>query len=266
MTGASMLLKQKNGLLFFQFNNLAGFSDLCHGIFTRHDRSDKNEGRIRDLRRDENDENHAAMQRHVVDTLCGDQTQLVFLKQVHQADIVVLTESNSAPHQNRGTLTGDGLVTNIRGKVLGIRLADCQAILIYDPQKQVIANVHSGWRGSLGNIIGRCITSMRDAFGCRPENIVAGISPSLGPCCAEFKNDQTEVPSRFHEYHKGSAYFDFWQITRDQLIESGVLPENIELSGMCTKCNPHLFFSYRHSGAAGRFIAVIGLKNPSAEK
>ena len=157
-------------------------------------------------------------------------------------------------------MTGDGLVTHVAGKTLAIKLADCQAVLIYDPIQKVVGNVHSGWRGSIQNIIGRCIETMTTNFGSDPKDMIAGISPSLGPCCAEFINYKTEIPMPFWKYKNSTNHFDFWRISRDQLVGSGVLPDHIELSDICTKCNSHLFYSYRQSRDTGRFAAVIGLK------
>ena len=126
-------------------------------------------------------------------------------------------------------------------------------------RKKVIANVHSGWRGSICNIAGKCVELMAREYGCRPQDILAGISPSLGPCCAEFIHYKTEIPRSFWKYRVKENHFDFWKMSFDQLREAGLRFENIEISDMCTRCNPHLFFSYRHSNTTGRFAAVIGL-------
>jgi copper oxidase (laccase) domain-containing protein len=123
----------------------------------------------------------------------------------------------------------------------------------------VVANVHSGWRGSLKNIIGRTVNIM-GTLGVRPPDIIAGISPSLGPCCAEFMNYKQEIPKKFWVYKDGDDHFDFWSLSRDQLGNAGVLPENVCLSKMCTKCCTDLFYSYRGEKTTGRFAAVIGLK------
>jgi len=45
----------------------------------------------------------------------------------------------------------------------------------------------------------------------------------------------------------------------DALITAGVRANNIDVSGVCTKCNPHLFFSYRHQKQTGRFSSVVGV-------
>jgi copper oxidase (laccase) domain-containing protein len=101
---------------------------------------------------------------------------------------------------------------------------------------------------------------MESEMQCLARHIVAGVGPSLGPCCAEFVNYQSEIPKEFWKYRQGSDLFDFWSLSRDQLCAAGVLNKNIYLSNFCTKCNPALFFSYRGEGQTGRFAAVIGLK------
>lgn len=152
------------------------------------------------------------------------------------------------------------MITDISGKVLAIQLADCQGILLHDPQARVVANIHSGWRGSVGNIISVCVAAMQSEFGCRPEHIFAGISPSLGPCCAEFIHYRTEIPEIYWQFKDASDYFDFWKISQHQLINSGLLPQHIEIANICTKCNSHLFYSFRKKKNTGRFLSVIGLK------
>jgi copper oxidase (laccase) domain-containing protein len=82
----------------------------------------------------------------------------------------------------------------------------------------------------------------------------------LGPCCAEFKNFEEEIPERFWSYRDSKKRFDFWAISTDQLRRAGVRPERIEQSGLCTKCRTDLFFSYRGEKTTGRLAAVIGLR------
>jgi len=120
--------------------------------------------------------------------------------------------------------------------------------------------VHSGWRGSIQNIIGRTVEMMKQLFDCNPGLIQAGIGPSLGPCCAEFINYKDEIPKAHWSYKDSNDHFDFWSISRDQLLHAGVPAKNIELSRICTRCRTREFFSYRAEKNTGRFAAVIGLK------
>jgi YfiH family protein len=157
-------------------------------------------------------------------------------------------------------LNGDAIVTDLRNKNLVIQVADCQAILLYDPVRHVVANVHSGWRGSIQNVVGKTVSLMNQRFMSNPKDVVAGIGPSLGPCCSEFVNYRTEIPETLWKYKINGKYFDFWSISQDQMKSEGILDENIETSGICTKCRTDLFFSYRGECVTGRFSAVLGLK------
>jgi hypothetical protein len=153
----------------------------------------------------------------------------------------------------------DALVTDQPGIGLLIQQADCQAVLLHDPVRQVVAAIHAGWRGSVVGIIGKTIRTMAERFGCDPADLAAGISPSLGPCCAEFINHQAELPAEFHSCQVAANHFDFWAISRDQLAAAGVLPANIEIARICTKCSPD-YFSFRRERITGRFGSVIALR------
>jgi copper oxidase (laccase) domain-containing protein len=98
-------------------------------------------------------------------------------------------------------------------------------------------------------------------YNSNPSDIIAGVGPSLGPCCSEFRNWQEELPSKFSPFLVGANHFDFWAITQLQLLEAGVMRENIEIAGLCTKCHPEVFYSYRGEGKTGRFAVAIGIKD-----
>ena len=184
--------------------------------------------------------------------------ELVFASQVHGDDILILKKDSS--DKRPFPMTGDAIITDIPGKNLVIQTADCQAVLLYDTVKKVAANVHSGWRGSICNIIGKTVQAMKEIFGCHPGDIFAGIGPALGPCCAEFIHYEKEIPGIYWKYKNNSHHFDFRAISRDQLCSAGLKAENIHSTEMCTKCRTDLFFSYRGEGNTGRFAAVIGIK------
>ena len=256
-----MILKKKDGILFFQFPNLAKFSDIRHGIFTRNCGHSKNPYQSLNVSLSVGDNySHVKQNRRII-SKCIEGNELVFAKQVHETNVLILSKNN-APFVDKAfgkPAVGDAMVTDIAEKFLLVQVADCQAVLMYDPFRRVVANVHCGWRGSINNIIGKTIKIMADIFGCNASHIIAGISPSLGPCCAEFINYKTEIPDRLWKYKDRSNHFDFWSLSLDQLCNAGVLIENICLSQICTKCNTDLFFSFRGEGTTGRTAAVIGL-------
>ena len=157
------------------------------------------------------------------------------------------------------------MVTDRPGMGLLIQQADCQAVLLYDPVHNAIGAVHSGWRGSVANIAAATVQRMRECFLTRPKDLRAMISPSLGPCCAEFVNYRTELPQELHRFRLRDNHFDFWAITRWQLRQAGLAKEYIHCADICTVCTPD-FFSYRRSrqentattGRCGSIICLPG--------
>lgn len=183
---------------------------------------------------------------------------IIGLKQQHGDEVVVINAANrEALNQTAPETEGDALITDLPGTILMVKVADCQPVLLADPVRRVVAAVHSGWCGSVFNIIGKTIQTMETQFGCQPTNIQAGIGPSLGPCCAEFVNYREELPPTFWPYKSGNDHFNFWRISAMQMKNAGIPESNIEISGLCTACNPDLFFSYRRDKCTGRFGACI---------
>lgn len=150
----------------------------------------------------------------------------------------------------------DGFMTREKGLPLMIKVADCQGILMYDPITHSAAAVHSGWRGSTLNIVGKAVEKMRETYGANPADLLVAISPSLGPCCAEFTDPKTELPESCHAFIREGNYVDFWQMSVTQLLKAGV--QQIEVAGQCTKCQPG-YFSHRN-GDSGRMGVFVTLK------
>lgn len=151
----------------------------------------------------------------------------------------------------------DGLITAQEDVGLLIKHADCQAAIVYDPVRNVIANVHAGWRGNVQNIYKEVARRLQSSFGSKPENLIVGISPSLGPCCAQFINFATELPAAFLEFQVRPLYFDLWEIARSQWKAAGVLSHHIQMAGICTCCSPDNYFSYRRTKGTSRHATVV---------
>ena len=254
-----MLLTDKNGILFFQFPNLASFAEIRHGIFTRKCGYSKEPYNSLNVSFEVGDTPEIVKRNRNILCKCIKGKEFIYSKQKHETQIIILTKNNNQV-RNTAPFTGDAMITDTLGRYLVVQVADCQSLLLYDPARRVVANIHSGWRGSIKNITGKTIKEMEKKFGCRSENIIAGIGPSLGPCCAEFVNYKKEIPSNLWKYKNNNNLFDFWALSLDQLLDAGLLIKNIHSSNICTKCNTDLFFSFRGEGTTGRFATVIGLK------
>jgi YfiH family protein len=184
---------------------------------------------------------------------------LVSARQVHGKRIIIAEDIK----QDTEFADCDAIISSQPGIGLLIQQADCQAVLLHDPVQNIIAAVHSGWRGSVLNITGKTVAAMLNHYNTNAADLRAVISPSLGPCCAEFINYRQELPESFHDRQVRPGYFDFPAITRSQLTDAGLVRKNIETAGICTKCSRD-FFSYRRAvregnGITGRNGSVISL-------
>ncbi len=184
---------------------------------------------------------------------------LVAVKQTH-SDQILSVEQHHVAMEQEGY---DALISTLPGTGLLIQQADCQAILLAAPQQRVIAAIHCGWRGSVLEIIRKTIQRLNTAYGIPSADLLAVISPSLGPCCAEFINYRTELPTWMHTFQVRPHFFDFWSISRHQLLQAGLQPEHIDIAALCTRCSPQ-FFSYRRAsqtadGVTGRNGSIISL-------
>ncbi|MEC7839353.1 MAG: peptidoglycan editing factor PgeF [Chlamydiota bacterium] len=153
----------------------------------------------------------------------------------------------------------DGMVTGEKHVGLIITHADCQAAVIYDPIRRAVANVHCGWRGNVAKIYTNAIAMMERQYRSNPKDLLVGIAPSLGPDHAEFVNYQVEFPREFHKFQVKPNHFNLWEVAREELESCGVLPDNIEIAGICTYSNPEDFFSYRRCKRSGRHGTVAVL-------
>lgn len=255
----------QNGLTWLTFDLLSECSRLTHGVFLRHGGVSRGEFSSLNFSANQGDlpENVTENRLRALHTLALSQS--VHLFQNHTNHVV---EARFSPRMCKkcgldnlisGVEVGDALISQTRGLGLMIFHADCQAALFYDPILHVLALAHSGWRGSVGNIYHETVEAMRSRYGSRPENLLVGISPSLGPLAAEFQNYRTELPEAFWLYQVKPAYFDFWEISRQQLIASGILAHHIEIAGLCTWSNPEDFFSYRRAKTSGRHATIAAL-------
>ena len=151
----------------------------------------------------------------------------------------------------------DGFISTSVGVPLVVRFADCQGVLAFDPVARIVAAVHSGWRGNVQNIIGKTLKRMISEFGCKPENLLVGVSQSLGPCCGEFSDPINELPKFMHKYIDSDGKVDLWACARDQILDCGILEENLEILGRCTVCEKDDFFSFRRAGGVTAHMAGV---------
>lgn len=189
--------------------------------------------------------------------------------QTHSSNVVIINQENL----DTEIIDCDALITNLKGVALTMTTADCQSIFLYDPINEVIANIHSGWKGTLNTIVLNTINLMQDKFNSNPQDIIACISPSIGKCCFEVDEDvyllfKEKFPfiDDFTENKKINNslikyYIDTKELNKYLLIKAGLKEDNIEISTICTKCEYNTYHSYRASkNESGRNLSLIALK------
>ncbi len=175
----------------------------------------------------------------------------ITVAQVHGDKIVCLRDDGSVFAQE--LLEGDGLITNRRACFIAVSTADCVPVILFDPRRKIVAALHAGWRGSVLNIAAKGVDRMVSDFGSVPKDVLAGIGPSIGPCCFEVKEDVLNAIEEktlykddvIQKFGANSRACDLPKLNRMQLINAGLLPEQIAESGLCTSCLPEHYYSFR---------------------
>ena len=202
-------------------------------------------------------EDTASAARQVADVL--ELREVAFCRQVHSRTILAVEKGGEAGR-------ADGLASNTASLGICGKSADCPIILIADPAGGAVGMAHASWRGTVGRVACELVASLAGRFGADPENMVACICPSAGPCCYQVGRDVLDAAAsgigphaeKFFASRGGGMYFDLWAANADQLARSGLRPRNVHVAGVCTICENGRFPSHRAEGeAAGRFLAII---------
>ena len=192
-------------------------------------------------------------------------------RQVHSNNVAVVTGStigSGAIDPDTAFPDTDAMVTNIPDVPLVVLVADCCSISLYDPVNNAIALAHAGWRGTGAGIAAAAVSKMTGEFGSSPADLVAGIGPSIGPCCYEvgkevlerFKKTYPDLVDEVFDLSDDKYKFDLQKSNRLILTTAGVPDDRIETAGLCTSCRTDLFYSHRaENGNTGRFGALIML-------
>jgi len=259
-----MIRRERDGVVFYQFERLAQYSTVLHAIFTRIGGTSQGSFHSLNVGHTVGDE-PAAVEANLATifaVLGLSRQQIVTAHQVHGSHVAIV----GSPERNRLVPLTDGLITQEAGTALLLRFADCLPLLLYDPLHQVIALAHVGWRGCVAGVVSNALAALQSVFQCRPRDLIAGLGPAIGPCCYEVGPDLVAAIERvFGPGHgllldrtNGRTHFDLPAAVQRQLLTAGV--EQIENSGLCTHCRTNEFFSHRaEKGHTGRFAAVLAL-------
>lgn len=192
---------------------------------------------------------------------------MVYTQQTHTTNVSIVTK------EDRGRILPetDGMITNDSEVCLVTFYADCVPLYFVDPVKKVIGLSHSGWRGTVNKMANVTIEKMQKEFGCEPADILAAIGPSICQDCYEVSEDVIE---KFRENYKeeywddifykkdnGKYQLNLWKANEYNFLDSGIKPEHIAVTNVCTCCNPDVLFSHRITGFdRGNLSAFLSLK------
>ena len=230
---------------------LSQFKNLIHGFTTRK------EGDFRSLRVLKGGLREMP-QTHAAAPLCG--KSFILPEQVHGDKIAIVDKKNK-----KKIVKGvDGLITEEKGIALGITTADCLPILFYEPEREIIAAVHAGWKGSLKRISQKA-TQTITRLGGNIDKIIVVIGPHIKNCCYDIDEKransfENEFSNQAINEKEGRIFLDLTKVNLIQLLESGVKEENIEILPFCTHCNSKQCFSYRRDKESyGETLSFISI-------
>jgi YfiH family protein len=198
-----------------------------------------------------------------------DTGRFVFTRQVHGDTVRPCTAADLIEPDGDVPYEADGLITNEKNVPLVISTADCVPILLCDPVRGAVGAVHAGWRGTMRDIAAKAVRRLMAEYGCRPEDIRAAIGPCISACCFETGPEVADAArallgARAEEFilPRGDKFMvDLKGINARRLEDAGVLPENIDVSDLCTACRSGTFWSHRKTkGQRGGQAALIMMK------
>lgn len=260
-----MKLIDKNNINILQFesfcnNALSHFSTTIHGGSSSGSYASLNIS----LYSGDNTDNVNENRRRIANILNISVKKIYIPYQTH-ADKILVVDKNFINKNNSDKielLNGvDALITNQKNICIGITTADCVPILIYDPNKNILAAIHAGWKGTVAKIAEKTVKKMAEQFGCKADNLIAGIGPCISAEHFEVGEEVVEIFAKagfnikdiaYRNTGTGKMHFDLTLTNKLILNEAGLLASNIECANLCTYSNPDMLFSARrqtiHSG------------------
>lgn len=279
LSNENVLHIKKDGVEYLQFKKLLAYKDsINHAYSLGLDRN------FRTAKANKQKLSQEAYEKALKDyeILCHEinskPEHLVKTNQAHTDEVKIVKQKinpNEPDFNLEQYAKTDGLVTNQKDIMLSTTNADCILLLFFDPNNKVIANTHSGWRGTLQRISIKTVQKMKKEFGCKEEDIICLICPSIRKCHFEVEE---EVKRSFEEEFKDLGnlsesgiieetvpnqkwHIDTVKINQIILQKEGLQSQNIIDSGICSVCHSKLIHSYRvEKQDYGLNTALIELK------
>ena len=263
LSNENVIHVKKNGIEYLQFRRLLEYKDKIKHAYTLGINND-----FRTLTPDKKElpkeryEKNINTYKKFFEEVNDDYTKIIKPAQDHTDEIKVVKNKRYKDRPEFETSDyskTDGLITNKKDIILETTNADCILLLFYDPVKEVIANTHSGWKGTIQRISVKTVEKMKNEFGCNPEDIICCICPSIRKCHFEVDRDVKEMFENEYKDLKNDQLCDIIQekipnekwnidtvlINKIILQKAGLKEENIVDSGICSVCHSDLIHSFR---------------------
>ena len=252
-----------DGIVLYRFRGASGVKGLHHAVLTRIGGVSQGPYATLNLGHTVGDDLAAVEENHrrALGSLGLIPGKVVSPYQVHGARVGVVGQAHLGTVQP----ATDALVTGVPSVPLLMRFGDCAPILFFDPVQRVIGVAHAGWRGVVAGSVGATVRAMVERLNCAPDDIWAGIGPTIGPCCYEVGPKVVEaveaacpVGSDVVHCVDDQVHLALPAAVQAQLCAAGV--RQIENANLCTACRVDEFFSHRaERGRTGRFGVVMEL-------
>lgn len=273
LSNDSIIHIKKDGLEYLQFRKLLEYSDLItHAYVIGLDKNFRT-ARAGGVKINDAELENAVKSYHkICDELSINYNDIVKTNQTHSNNVRrVDTKVETDKPDFAIYKETDGLMTDKSNLVLSTTNADCILLIFFDPAKKVIANVHSGWKGTLQRISVTAVNEMQKEYGCNPSDIICCMCPSIRKCHFEVDEDvynlfangfiDLKELDNIIEKRENKWHIDTILINKIILEKAGLLEENIIDSGICSVCNKDLIHSFRAEGPGYELnTAIISLK------
>ncbi len=266
---------EREGVSYLAFPLLEETGIVSHGFSTRI--GGVSQGKYSTMNftftRGDNPEHVMENYRRMARALGVDETRMVLSWQTHTTNVRKVTEEDAGKGivKERDYGQVDGLITDVPGITLVTFYADCVPLYFVDPVHKAIGLSHSGWRGTVRRMGQVTLSAMKEHYGTQPEDVLCCIGPSICQDCfevgeeviLEFQKefDKSHWTELFYKKDNGRYQLDLWKANEIILGEAGVRKEHIQVTDICTHCNPEYLFSHRTCGnERGNLAAFLSLR------
>lgn len=267
-------LREEAGVPFLSFPILEETGLVSHGFSTRLGGVSRAPYDTMNLSFTRGDRTEDVMEnyRRIAAALGTSPERMVLTQQTHTVNVRKVTEQDAGKGilYSRDYTDVDGLITNTQGLMLVAFGADCVPLYFLDPVHRAIGLSHSGWRGTVKRMGEVTLAAMKEEYGTNPADVIACIGPSICRDCYEVGAEVAEEFIRefgleqktalMDEKENGKYQLDLWASNRQVLLDAGIREEHLQITDICTCCNPDFLFSHRRCGEKrgnlGAFLSI----------